>query len=103
MISEVAILNIIEGQQAAFEKDFEIAGQYISSIEGYMKHTLMKCVEKENQYLLLVEWTSVEAHEIGFRQSLQYQKWKELLHHYYNPFPVVQHYESLLLNDSSGN
>jgi hypothetical protein len=34
----------------------------------------------------------VEAHTVGFRQSAQYQQWRELLHHFYEPFPTVQHY-----------
>ncbi|MDW3209037.1 MAG: hypothetical protein R8N23_04175 [Reichenbachiella sp.] len=52
----------------------------------------MKCVEKENQYILLVKWNTLEDHEIGFRQSKEYQEWKALLHHFYEPFPEVQHY-----------
>ncbi|MGJ1283455.1 antibiotic biosynthesis monooxygenase family protein [Sphingobacterium spiritivorum] len=91
MILEVAILNVKSGLSDQFESDFQTAGQYISSIEGYIKHTLKKCIEIENQYILLVEWGSVEAHEIGFRQSPQYLKWKELLHDYYDPFPQVLH------------
>jgi len=93
MILEAAILNVIPGQETQFEKDFAIAGQYISSINGYIKHSLHKCIERPNQYLLLVEWETLEDHTIGFRQSEQYLEWKKLLHHYYDPFPVVEHYE----------
>ena len=95
MILEVAILNVKPGGTEKFENDFQIASQYISSIEGYVKHSLKKCVEIDNQYILFVEWVSVEAHEVGFRQSPQYQKWKALLHGYYYPFPQVLHYEDL--------
>ncbi|MEN5085830.1 antibiotic biosynthesis monooxygenase [Sphingobacterium faecium] len=95
MILEVAILKVKSGRSKQFELDFQIAEQYISSIKGYIKHSLMKCLEVDNQYILLVEWVSVEAHEIGFRQSSQYQKWKTLLHDYYDPFPQVLHYEDL--------
>ena len=95
MILEVAILNVKQDRAEKFENDFQIASQYISSIEGYVKHSLKKWIEVENQYILLVEWVSVEAHEVGFRQSSQYQKWKALLHDYYNPFPQVLHYEDL--------
>ncbi|WP_286778685.1 MULTISPECIES: antibiotic biosynthesis monooxygenase family protein [Sphingobacterium] len=94
MILEVAILNVKPGQSKAFEVDFSKAGQYISSIEGYIKHSLKQCIEVENQYILLVEWVSVEAHEVGFRQSPQYLEWKSLLHHYYDPFPQVLHYKN---------
>lgn len=97
MVLEVAILYVKEGKQEQFENDFKEASQYISSIEGYIKHSLKKCIDKDNQYLLLVEWVSVEAHEIGFRKSPQYLKWKELLHHHYSPFPEVLHYEDISL------
>ena len=92
MIVEVAILNIKQGQKAKFERDFAIAGQYISSIKGYIGHSLSKCLEHSNKYLLLVDWEKLEDHEVGFRQSEVYQEWKGMLHHYYEPFPVVEHY-----------
>lgn len=95
MILEVAILNVIAGSEDSFEKDFKIAEQYISTIKGYIKHSLKKCLEEENKYILLVEWETLEAHTIGFRTSEQYLEWKKLLHHYYNPFPVVEHYVNI--------
>ncbi|TYP96809.1 heme-degrading monooxygenase HmoA [Sphingobacterium allocomposti] len=98
MILEVAILNVKPGRSKMFEADFNVAVQYISSTEGYISHSLQKCIEVDNQYILLVEWTSVEAHEVGFRQSPQYQKWKALLHNYYDPFPQVLHYKAVKKN-----
>jgi heme-degrading monooxygenase HmoA len=50
----------------------------------------------EGKYLLLVGWDSVAAHEEGFRQSAGYQEWKRLLHHFYQPFPVVEHFQQVL-------
>jgi len=101
MILEVAILNVKPGLQDQFEKDFSIASQYISSINGYKGHTLKKCIEQENQYILLVDWVDIESHEVGFRTSKAYLKWKELLHNYYNPFPSVEHYETVFENRKS--
>jgi heme-degrading monooxygenase HmoA len=95
MILEAVILNVIPGKETQFEKDFTTAGQYISVIKGYIKHSLSKCIEQPNQYLLLVEWETLEDHTVGFRQSAEYLDWKKLLHHYYDPFPVVAHYEAV--------
>ncbi len=92
MILEVAILNIIKGTEQNFERDFKIASQYISSIDGYINHTLKKCMEVECKYILLVNWENLENHTVDFRLSEQYNEWKKLLHHYYEPFPVVEHY-----------
>ena len=96
MILEVAILNVTKGLETQFESDFEKAGQYISSIKGYISHSLRNCLEDTSKYILLVEWEQLEDHTIGFRTSEAYLKWKELLHHYYNPFPVVEHYTTVI-------
>jgi heme-degrading monooxygenase HmoA len=95
MILEVAILNIIPDKETQFEKDFATAGQYIRAIKGYIKHSLSKCIEQPNKYILLVEWETLGNHTIGFRQSAEYLEWKKLLRYYYDPFPVVEHYEEV--------
>lgn len=97
MILEVAILNVIPGKTKAFEKDFLVAQEIIKTIKGYIRHQLQKCLEVPNRYVLLVEWETLEDHTIGFRQSVGYLEWKKLLHHYYDPFPTVEHYEMVLL------
>ena len=98
MITEIAILNVESVLQEDFESDFKKASQYIESIGGYMGHSLKKCIEEKSRYILIVYWRSLEDHEIGFRKSSEYKEWKQLLHHYYNPFPVVEHYESVYTN-----
>lgn len=102
MILEVAILQVKTGLEKQFEADFKKAGQYISAAKGYMSHALRQCIEHPGKYILLVEWQNMEDHTIGFRQSAEYQEWKKLLHHYYDPFPVVEHYGRMMeqkLND----
>jgi heme-degrading monooxygenase HmoA len=93
MILEVAPLQIRPGQAAEFEAAFLQAQSIIASMPGYIAHELQRCIEREDSYLLLVRWQTLQDHEIGFRQSPQYQDWKRLLHHFYDPFPTVLHYE----------
>ena len=95
MILEIAPLHIRTGQSAEFEKAFLKAQHFIASASGYLGHELQRCLERPNEYVLLVRWESVDAHEVGFRQSADYLEWKRLLHHFYEPFPVVSHYESV--------
>ena len=92
MILEVAILNIKQGLSSEFESAFNEAKSIISSMKGYILHELKKCIEQEDKYILLVQWETIEDHEIGFRKSDEYQEWKKLLHHFYEPFPIVEHY-----------
>ncbi len=95
MILEVAILNVKQGMAVSFESAFDEAKKIISSMNGYISHELQKCVETDNQYILLVRWKTIEDHTTGFRCSEQYQQWKTLLHHFYEPFPTVEHYQSI--------
>ena len=93
---EVATLNIKAGMSDDFEQAFRQASSIIASMPGYISHDLQNCLDKSDRYLLLVYWQNLENHTIGFRQSPEYQTWKELLHHFYEPFPVVEHYYSVL-------
>ncbi len=93
MILEVATLDVRLGQEADFEGAFHEAALIIASMPGYVSHELQRCVEKRNRYLLLVNWRALEDHTVGFRGSVEYQRWKALLHHFYDPFPVVEHFE----------
>jgi heme-degrading monooxygenase HmoA len=93
MILEVAVLNLKPGHSEAFELAFHEASPLIASIPGYISHELQRCVETPDRYLLLARWETLEAHTVSFRGSPQYQEWRRLLHHFYDPFPTVEHYE----------
>ncbi|MDP1612826.1 MAG: antibiotic biosynthesis monooxygenase [Sulfuritalea sp.] len=93
MILEAAPLQVRPGQSAEFEAAFRKAQAIISSMPGYLSHELQRCIERQDEYLLLVRWRCLEDHEVGFRQSPQYREWKSLLHHFYDPFPSVLHYQ----------
>lgn len=94
-VLEVAMLDVRRGQSAAFEAAFATAQSIIASMPGYQRHELRRCVEVPDRYLLLVWWNALEDHTVGFRGSAQYQEWKRLLHSFYDPFPVVEHYVAL--------
>jgi len=98
MILEVAVLDIKPGQENEFELAFSKAQPIISSMTGYISHQLQRCIENQSRYIFLVNWQTLESHTKGFRGSPQYQEWKALLHHFYCPFPEVQHYQMVYSN-----
>ena len=100
-VLEVAILNVRPGEEPAFERAMRDARPLIAATPGFLKLELRRCIETANRYLLLVTWEKLEDHTIGFRQSDRYAQWKQLLHHFYDPFPLVEHYGDLLDLDSS--
>lgn len=91
-ILEIATLNIRPGQTADFEQAFAKAQRIISGMKGYIRHEIQKCLEDDHQYVLLVWWETLEDHTEGFRGSAEYGQWRQLLHHFYDPFPTVEHF-----------
>jgi heme-degrading monooxygenase HmoA len=102
VIFEVALLSVRAGQGTAFEQAFAEAQTIIAGMHGYMSHQLQRCLEAPDKYLLLVSWRRLEDHTVGFRQSGEYQEWKRLLHHFYDPFPVVEHFEIVFEGSTPG-
>jgi len=95
MILEVAILDVKPGSENDFLANFAKAQAIIAKMKGYISHRLKRCLENSSRFILLVEWQKLEDHTEGFRKSEEYKEWKSLLHHFYEPFPIVEHYEDV--------
>ena len=98
MILESAVLRVRPGEAVRFEAAFVEASAIISASPGYVSHELQRCLEVQDQYLLLVRWRTLKDHTVGFRGSAAYQEWRRLLHHFYDPFPTVEHYTRVYPN-----
>ena len=96
MVLEAALLDVRSGQEAEFEAAFRTAQEILCAMPGYRSHELHRCVEVPSRYLLLVRWDALEDHTVGFRGSAEYQRWKALLHHFYDPFPEVRHFSPIV-------
>ena len=95
VILEHAVLPVIPGREVAFEAAFGEARAIIAAMPGFVDLTLSRSVETPNEYLLLVQWERLEHHDPGFRGSVEYGRWRELLHGFYEPFPVVEHFREV--------
>ena len=102
MILEHALLAVRPDEREEFETTFALATDIIAAVPGFRNLNLSRCLERENGYLLLVEWDRLEDHTEGFRGSAGYQRWRDLLHHFYDPFPVVEHYATVLSAGPAG-
>lgn len=96
MILEIAMLQIRPGRAAEFEAAFAQAQAIIASMHGHVRHELQTCLEDDHKYVLLVWWETLEDHTVGFRGSAEYGQWRSLLHHFYDPFPTVEHFAKVL-------
>lgn len=92
MIIEQALLHVRSGEEAAFIEAIEEAKAIIAGSPGFLDLSVSRGIESPGTFLLLVRWRTLEDHTIGFRESPEYQEWKRRLHHFYEPFPVVEHF-----------
>jgi len=92
MVVEIAMLEVKEGQAAAFEAAFAAAGAILTAVSGCLGYDLARCVEAPNRYALSVRWRALEDHTQGFRGSPQHQEFRRLLGDFYASAPAVQHF-----------
>jgi len=96
VVLEHAVLEVAEGREVEFEAAFAGALELIGGSPGFRSLRLSRGLEHPNRYVLLVEWNTLEDHTEGFRGSPVYQEWRRRLHHFYDPFPTVEHFEPVL-------
>ncbi len=96
MITEMGVLNVRPGQEGEFQRALRAGRPLIAATPGFISLDVQRCIETPNRYLLLVKWRTLEDHNVGFRKSDRFPKWRELLHHFYDPPPVIEHFEEPL-------
>ena len=96
MITEHAVLEVIAGRETEFVEAMERAKALIASSPGFRSLRVERCVERPGCFLLLIEWERLEDHTEGFRGSPAYEEWRAALHQFYDPFPVVEHFEAVV-------
>ncbi|MEY8878693.1 MAG: antibiotic biosynthesis monooxygenase [Leptothrix sp. (in: b-proteobacteria)] len=101
MILEVADIRIQPGRQAEFDAAIQHGVEsVIAKDPGYLAHKVQKGIESPERYLLQIWWTSVEAHNVGFRQSPAFADWRAIVGPFFAAPPVVEHFT--LLTESKG-
>jgi heme-degrading monooxygenase HmoA len=95
-ITEHALLPVRPGREDEFIETMGRAKALIAASPGFRSLRVERCLERPGTFLLLVEWDTLEDHTEGFRGSAAYEEWRALLHHFYDPFPVVEHFEAVI-------
>jgi heme-degrading monooxygenase HmoA len=95
MVLEHALLDVRPGEEQAFEAAFAEAKAIIAASPGFVSLRLDRCLERPATYLLLVTWERLEDHTEGFRGSPAFERWRSLLHHFYDPKPTVDHFAAV--------
>ena len=97
IIYEVVAITIDKLMVDDYKTAFSQAEPIIKRQDGYLGHTMLQHHDDITRFKLIIQWRSIDDHQIGFRQSEDYQEWKVLLHPFYDQemFPVVEYFSTL--------
>lgn len=91
-VLERAVLEIAPGKEPAFLAAFPEARAVILSADGCRSARLLQGIESPSTFLLLVEWASLDAHLVGFRESPLFTEWRRIIGPFFAAPPVVEHF-----------
>ena len=93
MITEIAFFNALPG------KEDELGQGILKGIEVIRQHPecisvkVERCIEQPGQYVLIVIWTSYEAHVDDFRGGPLFPQWRSNINGLFEGSPSVNHYQ----------
>lgn len=93
MITEFAEILIKAGTNQQFEAGVAQAVPLFQRARGCRAMRLEKGIEHPDAYRLVVEWETLEDHEVHFRGSEDFQSWRKLVGDFFAEAPRVYHTE----------
>ncbi|MCW2499060.1 MAG: antibiotic biosynthesis monooxygenase [Frankiales bacterium] len=94
MVLEVALFDVRPGAEQAFAQAYAQARPLLAQSEGCRSVRMTQGVETPTRFVLLVEWDSLDAHEL-FRASPRFGEWRALVAPHFATPPLVEHYQDL--------
>ena len=91
MVLEHAVITVRPGTGQAFEAALAEARQYIAAADGFRSLALHRGIEHDHEYVLLVEWDTLDDHLVGFRGSEAFTAWRALIGPFFEEPPVGIH------------
>jgi heme-degrading monooxygenase HmoA len=88
---EHALLYVTPGREEEYEAAVRQALPILDAVPDCLGAEIRRQVENGSIYLLLIRWSSVEAH-MAFRETDAFEQWRLLTHPFYSERPSVTHF-----------
>jgi len=95
MVLERAVIHVLPGQEAEFEAAFVEAREVISQASGFRSLGVLRGVERPRDYLLLIEWETLDDHTVGFRESHLFHQWRGVIGRFFDGEPKIEHFQPI--------
>ncbi len=93
MVTEVADISVIAGQEAEFEASYRRGREHLLASPGCRGVTMTRSIESPSRFVLLVEWERLEDHTETFRQGDGFARWRAEVGPFFASPPHVEHVE----------
>ena len=92
MVLEIADFAVLAGKEDDFVAAVAEGLRYVSDTPGFRSARLTRGVESPSRFVLLIEWDSLEAHTVGFRESENFARWRGVVGPFFDGPPRVEHF-----------
>jgi heme-degrading monooxygenase HmoA len=97
MVLEIAEITVRSGTDEEFAAAVREGIRYVADTPGFRSARLTKGIETPGRFVLLIEWDSLEAHTVGFRQSENFGRWRGHIGPFLDGEPRVEHFDEVTL------
>ncbi len=70
--------------------------EFVSGTPGFRSARLTRSAETPTRFVLLIEWDSIEAHMVGFRESENFPRWRAIVGPHFDGAPNVEHFDEVV-------
>ena len=93
MIVEYVRYTIPAERRGAFESAYGDAATALDASPHCLAYDLARCAEDPTQYVLRIEWDSVDGHLQGFRGSAEFRSFFAAVRPFVGEIAEMRHYE----------
>ncbi len=101
MITEIADFAVLADKQEQFADAIRDGLALVGETPGFRGARLTRSIETPTRFVLLIEWDTVEAHTVGFRESENFTRWRAIVGPFFDGPPTVEHVEELVSHPAS--
>jgi len=93
MVVEYIRYEVPEDRRAEFEDAYRRASEHLDASEHCLRYEIAHGVEEPQNYVVRIEWDSVEGHEGGFRKSAEFRAFFAAVRPFFDQIREMRHYE----------
>lgn len=95
MVLEIADIAVRPGTEGEFVAAYREAVPFVTKTPGFRNARMTRSIESPSRFVLLIEWETVEAHTVAFRESENFGRWRALIGPYFDGPPRIEHFDDV--------